>query len=173
MTGPLDALTFRPATADDAPVLAAVGVEGFATYSAFAPPGWRVHTLADGLAYATRFLATPSAWCELGEDADGVAGFAAFNAARHARIVDDDPGLAHLWQLMVRPPWWGSGLAARLHGSALAAAAAGGFERMRLFAAAGQARARRFYEREGWTQRDEPFHDEAFGMAVVEYRRAL
>ena len=42
-------------------------------------------------------------------------------------------GSAHLWQLFVRPPWWGSGVAAALLGEAVAAAAAEGYRRMRLF----------------------------------------
>ena len=36
----------------------------------------------------------------------------------------DIPGLAHLWMLFVRPPWWGSGLAAQLNGLAVEEAAA-------------------------------------------------
>ena len=37
----LDALAYRSATADDATQLAAVLVEGFETYRAFAPPDWQ------------------------------------------------------------------------------------------------------------------------------------
>ena len=44
---------------------------------------------------------------------------------------------------------------------------------MRLFTPAAHARARRFYEREGWAQHREPELDEGFGMEIVEYRRAL
>ena len=44
---------------------------------------------------------------------------------------------------------------------------------MRLFTPAGQARARRFYEREGWVQAGAEFHEPALGLALVEYRYAL
>jgi predicted GNAT family N-acyltransferase len=43
---------------------------------------------------------------------------------------------------------------------------------MRLFTPEGQARARRFYEREGWVQYGEPF-EAGLGIPLVEYRREL
>ena len=43
---------------------------------------------------------------------------------------------------------------------------------MRLFTPADQARARRFYEREGWRVTGAPHHDD-IGFAVVEYRLDL
>jgi GNAT superfamily N-acetyltransferase len=85
----------------------------------------------------------------------------------------DDPGLAHFWQLFVRQDWWGSGLATRLHADALRSAVQRGFTTMRLHTPAGHGRTRRFYEREKWTVAGDPFHDEAFGMTLVEYRREL
>jgi hypothetical protein len=48
-----------------------------------------------------------------------------------------------------------------------------GFTAMRLFTPAAQARARRFYEREGWTAAGEPSDELDFGMPLVEYRRAI
>jgi hypothetical protein len=60
-----------------------------------------------------------------------------------------------------------------LHARALDEAAHRGFTAMRLFTPAGQARARRFYEREGWKVAGEPFDDSEFGLALVEYRREL
>lgn len=44
---------------------------------------------------------------------------------------------------------------------------------MRLFAPAGQARARRFYEREDWVTVGEQFHDTGPNLILIEYRRAL
>ena len=44
---------------------------------------------------------------------------------------------------------------------------------MRLYCAAAQARARRFYEREGWAARGEPFDEPQMGLALVEYRIGL
>jgi hypothetical protein len=45
-----------------------------------------------------------------------------------------------------------------------------GFSELRLFVAEGQARARRFYEREGWRPAGEPFDDPIPGLRMVEYR---
>jgi len=44
---------------------------------------------------------------------------------------------------------------------------------MRLFTPAGQRRARRFYEREGWTLVEAPRFEDAFGLDVAEYRLNL
>lgn len=102
-----------------------------------------------------------------------MAGHVAFMPATLALRVSDEPGLAHFWMLFVRPSHWGTGLAGELHAEALREATARGFSSIRLFAAAGQARARRFYEREGWSAAGEAFEDPDFGMALVEYRRPL
>jgi hypothetical protein len=60
-----------------------------------------------------------------------------------------------------------------LHTRALHAARERGFTAIRLFTPTGQARARRFYEREGWTVNGEPFCDPGFGLQLVEYHRSL
>jgi GNAT superfamily N-acetyltransferase len=73
--------------------------------------------------------------------------------------------------LFVRAPWWGTGLASRLHGEACAAALSRGFTTMRLFTPAEQGRARRFYEREGWRLAEGPYADTELGLSIVEYRR--
>jgi GNAT superfamily N-acetyltransferase len=73
----------------------------------------------------------------------------------------------------VRNDRWGSGLARELHDAAVAEARGRGFTAMRLFAAAGQGRARRFYEREGWVQQGDPSYDPAPGLEMVEYRIAI
>jgi hypothetical protein len=39
--------------------------------------------------------------------------------------------------------------------------------------AAGQARARRFYEREGWLPAGDPFDDPTPGLTMIEYRYRL
>ena len=93
-------------------------------------------------------------------------------AARAAHPVDD-PGLGHFANLMVRRDFWGSGLARELHEAAVDGARERGLRTLRLFVAAGQARARRFYEREGWRAAGEPFDDPAPGLTMVEYRLRL
>jgi hypothetical protein len=48
-----------------------------------------------------------------------------------------------------------------------------GFTELRLFVAASQTRARRFYEREGWLPASDPFDDPTPGLTMIEYRYRL
>jgi GNAT superfamily N-acetyltransferase len=75
--------------------------------------------------------------------------------------------------LFIRELWWGSGLAPHLLALAVEEAAARGYEAMRLYTPAGQARARAFYAREGWTLAGEPVYEPMLGLDLVEFRRAL
>jgi GNAT superfamily N-acetyltransferase len=111
-------------------------------------------------------------WATLAERGDTLAGYASMIPAAVSRRPVADPRLAHLLQLFVTREWWGSGLATRLHGSVVEAARARGFSAMRLYTPADQARARRFYEREGWRIASTEDDDE-IGFAVAEYRLEL
>jgi GNAT superfamily N-acetyltransferase len=173
VTSRLHELTFRQATPRDAPRVAALVIEGFETYRAFAPRGWSAPALAHESRRTAATLAKPGAWCRLADDGSRLAGHVGWLTAADSRWLADDAGVAHFWQLFVRHDWWGSGLAGRLHAAALDAAAQREITTMRLRTPADHGRARRFYEREGWTVAGEPSHDEAFGMAIVEYRRDL
>jgi GNAT superfamily N-acetyltransferase len=101
-----------------------------------------------------------------------VVAHAAFMPARTSRVPIDIDTLAHLRALFVDREWWGCGLAGTLHSMALEEAARRKFTSIRLFTPTGQARARRFYEREGWTLLGEGA-ESAHGLPVVEYRRGL
>jgi diamine N-acetyltransferase len=165
--------SLRPATPADAPQIADVMGEGFETYREFAPPGWEPPDARGELEGFREALADPEIWCLIAEADGEAAGHVAFMPARLHTHPSDEPGLAHVWQLFVRAPWWGSGLATELHGAAIAEAAARGFTELRLFTPAGQLRARRFYEREGWTAAGEPADAPEVGLPIVEYRRAI
>ena len=109
-------------------------------------------------------------WCTIAEtNAGEAAGHVAFLPSALSRWPAEQ-GTAHFWQLFVRPPFWGTGVAPELHRRAVRAASERGFEAMRLFTPAGQDRARRFYEREGWRAAGAPFEDNEFGLPLVEYR---
>ena len=163
----------RPATPDDAAALVAIVVEGFEGYRAFTPAGWEPPAGHDDEAAMRERLAAADTWCAIAEVGGEIAGHAAFLPAAVAREPVPDPRLAHLWQLFVRRPFWGGGAARALHGAAVDAAVARGFATMRLFTPAGQGRARRFYEREGWAMSGPPREDAALRMPIVEYRLVL
>jgi len=114
-------LDIRIAVPDDAPALAVTTRLGFDSYRTWAPEDWEPppHTLE--LRSIRERLRQTTTWCAMAVQADGVqAGHVGITHAAdrlrpHVRL----PGRAHLWMLFVRPPWWGTGLAARLHGLGL------------------------------------------------------
>ena len=167
--------TYRPAAPDDAAAIAALAVASIRAYVEFAPEGWAPPG-DDAQRELTGELMRRlerTAWGFVAEDAGELAGVAMLLPAREAGKPDPDPSLAHLWQLFVAEPHWGTGLAVRLHGEAIGSASARGFASARLFTPAGQARSRRFYEREGWAAVAPPFHDDRIGFELIEYRRPL
>jgi GNAT superfamily N-acetyltransferase len=166
-------ISLRTATAADAEVLGRAVVDGVAEYPEFAPPGWAAPSVEAEIAHVRATLGDEQVWCTVAELDGRVVGQVTVLPASRAPRPVDDPGLAHLSNLFVDRELWGSGLARELHGAALATARGHGFGEMRLFVAAGQARARRFYEREGWVARGGEFHDPGPDLVLVEYRLVL
>jgi GNAT superfamily N-acetyltransferase len=164
----------RPATPADVPVLSETVRQGFESYRAFLPAGWEPPREDFERARIEERLALEDAWCSLAFAGDEAAGHVGFLAAReHTEDRRLIPGLAHLWMLFIRQPWWGTGLAPRLLALAVAEAADRSYEAMRLVTPAGQARARAFYEREGWATDGVVTPEPMLGLDLVEYRRAL
>ena len=164
-----------PPEPGDADALAEILLEGLATYSAFAPEGWALEEdrLEIALGIAMRF-SDPERWFCVGRDAAGaVVGFSGGEPSLKSRPEGGSPEVAHLGHCFVRPAAFGTGLASSLLAAAVDEAAARGFAVMRLFTPAMHARARRFYEREGWHVAGEPHFAEPLGLEVVEYRRGL
>ena len=164
---------FRAATPTDADRITAVTMEGFETYRAFAPEGWTPPPAGEERARLLRLLAEDWVWYRVAEHDGELVGHVGFLPAERTFAPAGDPALAHFRQLFVVRAHWGTGLAAQLHGAALAEARARGFAAMRLFTPAPQARARRFDEREGWALARPPAFDERIGLDIAEYRRAL
>jgi len=77
-----------------------------------------------------------------------------------------------LRSLYVGPEAWGAGTAQRLQESALDAARGRGATEALLWVVEGNARARRFYEREGWAP-DGETRASPLGPTEVRYRRSL
>jgi GNAT superfamily N-acetyltransferase len=159
--------TLRAATPEDAEAMAETLQAGFDGYREFAPPGWRPPDTRSAVEVARMRarVGDPSTWTMLAEDGTLVAGHGGYLPQPGV------PGSAHLWQLFIRPPWWGSGIARALLGEAIAAAAGEGYGRMRLFTPRDQARARAFYEREGFEFTGWEAFEESIGLVLVEYAR--
>ena len=158
----------RPVRPGDADALRAIDAEGFESYRAFAPPGWEPPSTEVPVELAT---APGVIWLTV--DRDGApAGSVLIVPVSLSREPLDDPKLAHLMHLFVMRSRWGSDVATVLHADALRAARAEGFERGRLFCAADHGRARRFYEREGWSA-VRRIEETPIGLPMVEYRRDL
>jgi len=168
-------LDIRIAVPDDAPALAVTTRLGFDSYRDWAPEGWEPPPHALEIRSIRERLRQQTTWCAMAVQTDGEqAGHVGITHAAdrqrpHVRV----PARAHLWMLFVRPPWWGSGLAARLHTLGLEEAARQGYETIRLYTPDGAARARAFYEREGWDLASRAFSEPLLGLDLVEYRRGL
>jgi GNAT superfamily N-acetyltransferase len=123
--------------------------------------------LEEEAAWIRAALGRPHAWGLVAACAGEPAGHVVLRPAAH-----DGPRAAYLWQLFVRPRWWGTGLADVLHDATLAEARARGYPRAALNTPAGNVRARRFYERRGWRV-EGPLVTFDDGMPMATYRRAL
>ena len=164
----------RRATVEDAEAIAETAQLGFASFRAWAGPAYDPPPAALELQQVREGLRRPSVWAMIAFSGGEPAGHVSVTQARErAEPRPDIPGLAHLWQLFVRPPWWGSGLATRLNALAVANAAERGFEAIRLYTPVGNLRARAFYEREGWTTDGVAIPEPLLGLDLLQYRRDL
>jgi RimJ/RimL family protein N-acetyltransferase len=161
----------RPATRDDAGRLAALVSDAFAAYRDISPPGWapRAHPPED----EHEALDHPDARTVVADPGGVLAGVVSYQPAATTRLASDDPGLVHFRRLFLHPGWHGTGLAQRLHDLAVDDCRARGFTRMVLFTPYAQGRARRFYERAGWTHVADDVADPLLGMATSEYSYIL
>jgi GNAT superfamily N-acetyltransferase len=157
-------LTFCEATASDAPEMAETVGIGFDTYRAFAPPGWQPPPFAVEVAAIRSRMVGYDAWALLARDGDAPAGHIAL-------LADPTPGTVYLWQLFLRPPYWGTGLADRLHEEFLEAARARAYRQARLRTPFDQRRSRRFYERNGWQTDGVASFEDKLGLDLLVYTR--
>jgi len=171
MTDGFDLRLVRP---EDAPGIAETVRLGFESYRTWAPRGWDPPPADLHAGPIAARLEEPGVWGTVAVASGELAGHVAFAGARERDETKAPiPGVAHLWMLFVRPPWWGSGLARRLNALAVEEAGRQGYAAMRLFTPAGHARGRAFYEREGWGVHGEPHYEPMLGLEVVQYRRDL
>jgi len=162
----------RVATPADAAVIGEILAEAFCGYRSWAPPEWAppVPTATDVDRLAGT-LERSDVWCLVALDGVDVIGYVALSPFT---VEDPEPapeGTINLWQLFVRPAFQGHGVATQLMDAAVREARRRGFIRLRLWTPLGAARARRFYERDGWTLTGAVHERSPFGLPVVEYER--
>jgi GNAT superfamily N-acetyltransferase len=173
---PMEATTlrYRPATVRDALIASEVVAKAAAAFANFTPPGWRprspllaepeLHDILSRGYVKTRLAFSGSA-------AVGVAGWQPARDTTEPR--DPIPGRAHLWAFFVVPDWWGKGVASELLEWATTGMADSGYESAQLWAVRDNARARAFYEREGWLAAGPERHSPELNLDLVLYERTL
>ena len=109
------------------------------------------------------------AWALLALDGDEIAGVVSLSVTTGADAQVPDEDTIFLWQMFVREDWQGSGLAQALMDRVAEEARRRGKSRMVLWAAAGAAQARRFYEKEGWVLTGRTDDESDFGLPLVQY----
>ncbi len=179
--GRMSEFQLRPAGLDDLDAILRHVQAGFDSYADFAPVGWRPPQVSADRELTASLLAEEETWAALAIHEASPIGHVAFFPGRQRARTDAPadwrtrpriPGLAHLWQLFVLPPWWGRGVAAALHVAAVAQMRERGFDRARLYTPAAHARARAFYERRGWVAHNDAYHA-GLKLVLTEYRLTL
>ncbi len=181
-------VTVRRATVEDVDAIAALQVRSWqAAYPGLMPPAyldaqdprqravrWR-EWLADPPPHLQVLVAERSDERD-GEAGAAIVGFAAVSAYR-TEEGEEHPGahVGELCALYASPDHWGTGVGRELIDAAVSTLAHEGFTEAVLWVIDGNARARRFYERVGWTPDGVTKLDARGGWDIseVRYRRGL
>jgi GNAT superfamily N-acetyltransferase len=180
--GPAPRVLIRPATPDDADAIGAVHVRAWQTgYSGQLPD-----ELLDGLSITDRqrtWRARLDAGLEgdqlmlVAEDPDDghVCGWSSIGRLNEGSDDLDPDVVGQLWAINLEPEAWGRGIGTALFATSTARLAERGHAEAVLWCLATNARARRFYEREGWAADGATMTGEKGGvpLAEVRYRRRL
>jgi GNAT superfamily N-acetyltransferase len=167
------AFTVRPGSRHDLGMMADNLEEGFGTYRSWAATGWKPPSRVEMLLGMMQRFTQDGSWCVVAFTAEGEA---AGHATARPEVDEHDrprPGLARLTHLFVRRPFWGSGVADVLHEQILTGMSERGFSSACLWTPVGQARARAFYERNGWRATGAVDPDNDLRLELLEYVREL
>ena len=168
-------VTVRRALLRDAEAIGSVAVRAWQVgYVDLMPPAF-----LDGLVVADRVdmwrralrSPRPDRRILVADAAEAVTGFVAFGSAQDEQSGSD----GELYALNVDPDRWGSGVGSALLTASHDGLAELGHRRATLWVLTGNDRARRFYERHGWSAEPVQRSADALGVTVLEtrYTRAL
>lgn len=156
-------MELRSAVPADALAVARIHVRAWQTgYRGLLPAGYLDGLRAEDRAARYTFGRADGPRTTVASDADRIVGFATIHGAE-------------LSALHVDPDAWGTGVGRALIAQARADLAAAGVAEAHLWVLAGNARAERFYARDGWTTDGTRRSDTVWGVTVDEiaYRRRL
>lgn len=158
----------REATRQDLSMIADTLTLGFESYRRWAPPGWTAPTRSAMLLGLLHRFQRDGSWCFVAFHGDAPAGHVTVRPEQGADGAQS-VAVARLTHLFVREPYWGSGLARRLHALAVTSMRERGFSSARLWTPVGQLRARAFYERRDWRETGGRDPDNELGLELLEY----
>jgi GNAT superfamily N-acetyltransferase len=167
-------MLIRAALPDDALAIARIHVRSWqAGYRSLLPDEFLDQLRAEDRAARYDFTHTDpqKPYTQVVERDGVILGFATTAPARDA----DCAGMGELLALYVAPEQWGIGVGQRLAGAARQRLIAQGFTEAILWMLEGNARANRFYRKDGWDPDGEHKQGEVWGITLPEirYRRSL
>jgi GNAT superfamily N-acetyltransferase len=167
-------MLMREARPEDAAAIIDNLVTGIESYREWAPASWvPPGTGPEPVERLRARLADSDVWCLVALDGPELAGHVSLSPVTGENPEPAPPGMTNVWQMFVRRPWQGRGVARQLMAAAVAEAGRRGYRRLRLWTPEGAAQARRFYEREGWAHTGAVRYDSPFGLPLVEYQREI
>jgi ribosomal protein S18 acetylase RimI-like enzyme len=171
--GTMGVMDIRPARIEDVPEIAVVHVRSWqAAYGGLLPQAY-----LDGLDPSQRIgqweqsLSAPDR--SYGETvvADAGGGLSGFVSYGPARDDDVDPQRAgEIYAIYLLPAAWDKGIGRQLMAAALDRLGEAGFHQVILWVLDSNARARRFYEADGWLADGSAKRDDSFGVPMTEVR---
>lgn len=166
---------YRAATPRDAVALTGLITSAMDTYRGFAGPGWKPPPPLQQETEMRTTLRRGDTRARVAFDADGgLVGFTGWTPAPSEDAPSDGAvARAHLWALFAAPPAWGTGLAEELHSWSIDGMRGHGYVSAQLWVVRENARARAFYEREGWSAAGGEMHNKQLALTMVRYERGL
>ncbi len=168
-------LTVRPPTTGDAARMAEVHIAAWRTaYDGIMPPEFLAgldHERVTGR-WAADIDAPPDRVTHLVGEIDAtIQAISTVGPFRDHQSPDDPSG--ELWMINAHPDAFGTGIGTALHRRALDELRRDGHHRAALWVAEQNPRARRFYEREGWSEDPERKEDSFGNRTIIEVRYSI